>query len=471
MDAAGARRIIENLLGKKVAGWTIVRHRGTGKSAVVFEAKKDDQVAALKIFDPDLIELSGRDKQLARIDRQLELRGKSHPHLVKILDGGECPETGHLFIVMELLDAPNLASVLQSVPRDRIRPIIAQVASAARFLEDLNIVHRDIKPENIAISPDFKHATLLDVGVIRPVNLATASPSSDGERRSFVGTLRYSSPEFAFRTEKHDADGWRSLTFYQLGGVLHDLITRKLLFQEFSDPYTRLVDAVKNEVPSIAADDVPEDLILLARNCLLKSPELRLKFINWQAFEEQQPVLSAGTAAQERLRRRHAQTYEAGIVSPSGEEQMERAVRRSIASMQWQLRNGIVSECTGKDFIPRAEIQEFADPNSQRGFLFLAFESAAALGYPVPLSVLLVFEPLESGADAVRITCAAMLGSMPSRNQLLNAEGAELYSGVFQQGVVARIAMDLIYQLLEIAQSKAPGSTMLWIRGKEGSQR
>jgi serine/threonine protein kinase len=467
MDATGARRIIESLLNKKVGGWTIVRHCGTGKSAVVFEARRDTRIAALKVFDPDLVELSGRDTQLARIDRQLQLRDKSHPHLVKIIDGGACAETGHLFIVMELLDAPNLASVLTSVPRDRIRPIIAQVASAARFLEDLNIVHRDIKPENIAISPDFKNATLLDVGVIRPMNLATASPSSDGERRSFVGTLRYSPPEFAFRTEKHNTDGWRSLTFYQLGAVLHDLITRKLLFQEFSDPYTRLVDAVKNQVPAIAADDVPEDLILLARNCLLKSPELRLRFVTWQAFEEQQPVLSAGTAAQERLRRRYAQSYEAGIVSSSSEEQMDRAVRRSIASMQSQLRNGIVSECTGKDFIPRAEIQEFVDPNGQRGFLFLAFESAPTLGYPVPLSVLLLLEPQESGAEAVRITCAATLGPIPSRDELWHADGTELYAGVFQQGVVTTIAMDLIYQLLETAQSHSPANTLLWIRGKE----
>src|SRR5260370_26901674 len=172
MDPSATKRMIDELLGKEIGGWKLIKHRGTGKSAVVFDAMCDGKLAAVKVFDPDMIERSGKDKQLDRIQRELTLKGKRQPNLVEIFDGGECSETHHLYIVMELLEAPNLASVITEVPRDRIRPITSQTAAAARFLEDLGIVHRDIKTDNVAISPDFRHATLLDLGVIRPLDLS-----------------------------------------------------------------------------------------------------------------------------------------------------------------------------------------------------------------------------------------------------------------------------------------------------------
>src|SRR5215469_16934430 len=152
MDNVVAKRIEKELLGQEVGGWKIVSRINAGKSAVVFKASRENEVAAVKIFDPEIVERHGKAVQLARIERELVLRGKYHPNLIKILDGGECARTGYLFVAMEFVEAPNLASVLSSVPRDRIWPLVSQVASAARFLESLGLVHRDIKPENIVVS-------------------------------------------------------------------------------------------------------------------------------------------------------------------------------------------------------------------------------------------------------------------------------------------------------------------------------
>jgi serine/threonine protein kinase len=224
MDSVAAKRLIDDLTGNTVGGWKILGHLGTGKSAVVFRASRNSEERALKVFDPDLVQRAGRDRQLKRIKRELSLRDKIHPNLVRVFDGGECPDTGYFFIVMDLIDAPNLAEVLMDVPRESIRAIIAQVADAAHFLETLtpHIAHRDIKPDNIAISRDFSHATLLDLGVILPIDLAEKDPSSDGERRFFVGTLRYSPPEFLVRREEHTVDGWRAISFYQLGAHAYE---------------------------------------------------------------------------------------------------------------------------------------------------------------------------------------------------------------------------------------------------------
>ena len=101
---------------------------GAGKSALVLKAEKAGQIAALKIFDPDLIKKYGETTQVGRIEREKRLIGKSHPHLVRIYDGGKCSVTGHLFVAMECIPAKDLAQVLTAVPRDRIRPLIAQLA-------------------------------------------------------------------------------------------------------------------------------------------------------------------------------------------------------------------------------------------------------------------------------------------------------------------------------------------------------
>lgn len=74
MNDDKAEELADRLDGRTIQGWTLRRFLGNGKSAVVFEAEKSDTVAALKVFDPDLITSFGEDVQLGRIDRELGLR-------------------------------------------------------------------------------------------------------------------------------------------------------------------------------------------------------------------------------------------------------------------------------------------------------------------------------------------------------------------------------------------------------------
>ena len=245
MDNVLAARMSADLVGKEVGGWKAVEFLGAGKSALVLKAERDGNEAALKVFDPDLVKKYGEDTQLGRIAREQRLIGQSHDHLVKIFDGGKCSNTGHLYVTMECIPAKDLSQVLTSVPHDRIRPLISQLALAARFLHEQNLAHRDIKPSNIAVSSDFQHLTLLDLGVLRPFGEVGLT---DTEGQHFVGTLQYSSPEFLFRSEQDTPDGWLALAFYQIGAVLHDLLTKKTIFEEFEIPFARMVDAIKHRV-------------------------------------------------------------------------------------------------------------------------------------------------------------------------------------------------------------------------------
>lgn len=310
MDSTQAKALSDSLLGRTVGGWKIEKLYGYGKSAVVMAARRESVDGAVKIFHNELIERFGKDVQLDRISREKSLIGAEHPNLVRILDGGECTQTGHLYVVMEPIAQPNLKECLPTVPQEAIPKLVAQIASAARFLADRNLVHRDIKPENIAVSEDFAKAILLDLGVIR---FFGAADLTDVDARPFIGTLRYSSPEFLRREEQDTEEGWRALTFYQIGAVLHDLLMRQPLFSDVSEPYALLVKAVESSVPKINGSD--SRLVSLAKHCLIKKPETRLELVTWNDFKE--VSASDGSAALEiREQIRKIQKYHLSISTP-----------------------------------------------------------------------------------------------------------------------------------------------------------
>ena len=280
MDAAQAEILAKSLEGIDVGGWHVDAFLGKGKSAVVMQCSRGVDTGAIKVFHPELVERYGKTTQLERINREKSLVGAKHPNLVAILDGGACALTGHLYVVMERLPFPNMHELLTKIPVDRIPDLVAQIASAARFLEDRNLVHRDIKPENIAVSPDFFQAILLDLGVLRPVGVSNLT---DVDQRSFIGTLRYSSPEFLLRKEEDSTEGWRALTFYQLGAVLHDLLMRRVLFENDSEPFALLAKAVAEQTPEIYADNAK--CVALANHCLIKNPVTRVELVSWERFQ------------------------------------------------------------------------------------------------------------------------------------------------------------------------------------------
>lgn len=255
---------------------------GKGGSATVYKATKDGEDFALKIFDKAALEEFGAG-ETTRIERQLELRDHNIENLIRIFDGGYDDEKQTYFLVMEYLPWPSLEKSIKDIPDDAIPNLIAQLAKAAKELEERSIVHRDIKPANIHISPDFKSLKLLDLGVMQP----TEPSQEDVSEGRFVGTLRYAPPEFLLRQEVRDLDGHRAITFYQIGGVLYDMLMKKPLFWEHSKPKAALYKAVECVVPSIDVDRQMDYWAALADCCLAKDPRHRLKNVSWNDFFEQ----------------------------------------------------------------------------------------------------------------------------------------------------------------------------------------
>lgn len=303
MDEVKAKEWEAKFRGQTIEGWTIETLIDHGKSAAVFKAISEgsDKLAALKIFDDELIQRYGDETQLKRIERELSLKGHNHANMVGILGGGFHEESGNHYIIMDYLDGPSLSKCLTRVPEANIPGLIEQLVSACEFLDAHEVAHRDIKPANIVLLEDMSRLVLLDFGVLKPIG-EVGLTDTDGQRL-FVGTLQYSSPEFLLRAEEDDADGWRALAIYQVGAVLHDLIMRRPIFEEFVTPYAALVNAVQHETPNVASEGMPSYLIDACQMALVKDPEKRLALVNWEAFRP--PVAaSAGDAARQRISKR-----------------------------------------------------------------------------------------------------------------------------------------------------------------------
>ena len=399
MDSVIAERMSEELLGKAFDGWQLEQLLGHGKSALVFMGRKGSELAAVKIFDPDIVERFGKDTQLKRIQRELSLVGKSHPNLVSIYAGGE--ENGYLFVCMEYFEGSNLAKELLNVPPHNVRDIIRDVASAAKFLEEIQIAHRDIKPENIGIASDLKSVKLLDLGVIRPMDLSNVTDL--GDQKLFIGTLQYSSPELLFREENPTVEGWRAVTLYQLGGVLHDLLTRVPLFQAYSNPYARLVMAVKEEVPVIDGQGLPQDLRLLAQNCLHKSPTYRLSTVTWEDFDKPE-VQGALENARLAIRQRRAAHSQRKI--PVDLDEM---VAQQLFSLRTSMFNAAVHTC-GREGLPR--YRHFLQDSASTCCLTLQFEPSEDFGTVGWMSIVLIGAVVDAAANVHSISVWTLLSEV-----------------------------------------------------------
>lgn len=269
-------------------GWTLHRSLGAGVTAAVFDVETPEGLRALKLYSPRYLRGRAGEAVRRRFEMVLKHLG-SHdcPHLITVHEGSETD--GTLFMLMQRAPGHCLGEVLKLVPRTKIREIVRQVAVAAHYLEQRDFCHRDIKADNVVVSDDFDHAILLDLGVVRWLDDETGAGTDQSGQLPFVATARYSSPEYMFRLVKPGPELWRGLTFYQLGGLLHDLIMQERLFEDVvrqaSENRYLIAHAVATREPAIRHDaSVPLDLVLLAQRALTKDLSRRLSSIDWSDF-------------------------------------------------------------------------------------------------------------------------------------------------------------------------------------------
>ena len=449
MDSEKARLLEGQLKGKLLEAWRVGDLIDHGKSAAVFHGHSDGQHVAVKIFDDELILRYGDKTQIERIERELSLTGTEHPNLVKILGGGFSENLKSHFIVMEYVEGDNLKKSLNKISADKIPELVAQLTLAAKHLFDLGFVHRDIKPENVAIVNNFTKAVLLDLGVMRPVKGSDLT-DADGIQ-SFVGTLQYSSPEFLLREEEDSEAGWKALTFYQIGGIIHDLAMQKPLFSEHCNPYSRLVNAVQHSVPVVHNSALPTYLIEAAKLALLKDWRIRAQLLDWDSFLPPAPKSTERGSAKQRVTNRvttaiaaHGDLHEPRI---NDDTHRKALLREAMDYLAVSARN-IRSENAA---LPPIRIKRGEDR-----MFGISFSETGDFGLKEALTIWFSVEIVDLSAKIISLSSCHVLG-LCAAAEVDNSLLKKIYAGSLDGSLLYDALDEAIYASIEAAQSESAG--------------
>ncbi|MFG2873738.1 WD40 repeat domain-containing serine/threonine protein kinase [Streptomyces sp. NPDC048337] len=194
--------------------YELVRFVGRGGMGEVWEGRDRviERRVAVKLLPHATGDASGADLFL----REARTAGAlNDPGVVTVFDLGQDEADGSLFLVMELLEGRDLATVLREQGLPQIEAAVGwgvQAAAALARAHEAGVVHRDLKPSNLMLTTGGQ-VKILDFGIARFMESTTRSSA-------VMGTLAYMAPE---RFDGQSGDARSDL--YSFGCVLSELLT------------------------------------------------------------------------------------------------------------------------------------------------------------------------------------------------------------------------------------------------------
>ncbi|MFV0389957.1 MAG: protein kinase domain-containing protein [Pyrinomonadaceae bacterium] len=208
----------DNLIGKQVKDYLILKQIGTGGMGTVYLAERLNsdfkQKVALKIIK------RGMDSEaiLKRFATERKiLASLKHPNIAELLDGGISQE-GLPFFVMEYVEGQTLTEFCQAKNpsvEDRLK-LFQQICGAVEFAHRNLIIHRDLKPSNIIVSKGGV-PKLLDFGVSKLL--------SDSEAEATQMENRVFTPEYASPEQILEQNVTTATDIYSLGIILYEILS------------------------------------------------------------------------------------------------------------------------------------------------------------------------------------------------------------------------------------------------------
>jgi len=259
----------EELAGRQLGDFQIIREIGRGGMGVVYEATQISlkRRVALKVLESAKA-LDSRNLQRFQIECQAAA-GLRHPNIVPVFCV-DCVEGVHYY-AMQFIEGCNLADAIDAIrepyriagltasntplrPNDfsNVARLGMEAAKALEHAHQQGIAHRDIKPANLMVDAEA-NLWVTDFGLARLQSDSGLTVYGD-----LLGTLRYMSPEQA--SGQPSAVDHRT-DIYSLGATIYELLTlRPAIKGKSRQEILRKIAEEEPIPPRVHNRSIPRDL-------------------------------------------------------------------------------------------------------------------------------------------------------------------------------------------------------------------
>lgn len=221
LDLASQETSSTSPLLAEVGPYKILRELGRGGMSTVYLAERADehyrQLVAIKVVKRGMD--SGEILRRLRQERQI-LANLEHPHIARLLDGGNTAE-GLPYFVMEYVDGEPIDAYCRrlNLSVERRLALFRDVLSAVAYAHRNLVVHRDLKPANILVTGSGQ-VKLLDFGIAKLTDPEQAAEFGATSAAIRFYTVDYASPEQILGRALTTASD-----VYSLGVLLFEMLT------------------------------------------------------------------------------------------------------------------------------------------------------------------------------------------------------------------------------------------------------
>jgi tRNA A-37 threonylcarbamoyl transferase component Bud32 len=245
---------------------------GAGRTGKVYQAwqHSSSREIAVKFLRKSLLHQRGVVERFVGEARTIaKLR---HPNIVGIHGLGRTPG-GSCFLIMDLVDGPNLAILGKSrtISVGEATRWAIQMCQALEHAHARGIIHCDLKPANILLD-DRGSIRVTDFGLARSLTEQTPWTAE------IEGTAPFMAPEQASRC-------WGPIDtrtdIYGVGAVLYTLLTGRppWVGRRLPDILADVVSAATVVPATSLRPDLPGPIVEICRKCLSKPPEDRYRTV------------------------------------------------------------------------------------------------------------------------------------------------------------------------------------------------